>query len=119
MHEVDSFLQENAQYKNRIKESHPEVCFARLNGSALQTKKSDEDGVEERIHILSYHMSTLNKNEIMLNVKKFRCNVDDIIDAICLVVTANLVVQRQYEVIPMESMIDDTGILIQMSIPKK
>ena len=119
MREVDSFLQENAQYKNRIKESHPEVCFARLNGSTLLSKKSQIDGVEERIRILSDYMPMINKNEIMLNVKKFRCNVDDIIDAICLAVTANLIVQGQYEIIPLEPMKDDTGILMQMIIPKK
>lgn len=51
-------------------------------------------------------------------MKKFRCNVDDIIDAICLAVTANLIVEGQCEVIPMEPMKDDTGILMQMIIPK-
>ena len=31
--ELDSFLNSKSQYKNGIKESHPEVCFARLNGN--------------------------------------------------------------------------------------
>lgn len=117
--EIDCFLQENIQYKNMIKESHPEVCFARLNGSTMISKKTKIDGIEERIRILSNYIPTIHQNEILLDTKRFHCNVDDIIDAICLAVTANLVVQGQYEVIPPEPMKDDTGIFMQLVIPAR
>lgn len=106
--EVDMFLQENDQYKNMIKESHPEVCFARINGSTLLSKKSEVDGMEERIRLMNYFIPTISHSEIILSAKKFRCNADDIIDAICLAVTANLVVQGKCEVVPIEPMKDET-----------
>lgn len=119
MLEIDRFLQENTQYKNIVKESHPEVCFARLHGSTVMSKKSTEEGMEERISILSKCLPTIDRNEIVVTAKRFRCNVDDILDAICLAVTANLVMQGKYEVIPEEPMRDETGILMQMVIPQE
>lgn len=119
MREVDSYLQENSQYKNLIKESHPEVCFARLNGSTVLSKKADIDGVEERIRILSKFMEEISFEKIKLCAKEFKCNIDDIIDAICLAVSANLVNQGEYTVIPESPMADETGLLMQMVVPRK
>ncbi|ABX41880.1 DUF429 domain-containing protein [Lachnoclostridium phytofermentans] len=119
MREVDSFLQENNQYKNVIKESHPEVCFARLNGSTVLSKKSEIDGVEERIGILSKFIDEISFEKIKICAKEFKCNVDDIIDAICLSVSANFVNQGEYIVIPEKPMVDETGLLMQMVVPNK
>lgn len=116
--EIDSFFQNNPQYKNIIKESHPEVCFARLNGRTLLSKKSDIDGMEERINLLSQYIPELSLNKLSALAKRMKCNVDDIVDSICLAVTANLVAQDSYEIIPEDPMMDETGILMQMIIPK-
>lgn len=45
-------------------------------------------------------------------------NLHDIIDAIRLAITANLVDQGKYEAIPENPMRDDTGLIMQMVIPK-
>ena len=50
--------------------------------------------------------------------KSMKCSIDDIVDAICLAVTANLVSQGRFEVIPENPMSDETGLLMQMVIPK-
>lgn len=118
MREIDVFFQDNPQYKNIIKESHPEVCFAKLNGSTVLSKKSELDGMEERIRILSNYITDLSLNKIALVAKNFRCNIDDIVDAICLAVTANIIWQGDYEVIPECPMEDETGLKMQMIIPK-
>ncbi len=39
MRELDEFLSNHPQYKNRILESHPELAFARLKGSVVLTRK--------------------------------------------------------------------------------
>lgn len=39
MREIDEFLQSNKAHKNRLKESHPEVCFSRLNGAVVMSRK--------------------------------------------------------------------------------
>ena len=37
--ELDEFLNAHCEYKNVICESHPELCFARLNGEVLSRRK--------------------------------------------------------------------------------
>ena len=118
MRELDTFLQEHEEYKNVILESHPEVCFARLNGKTVLSKKSEYEGLIERVQILQKYLPQLNANDLIQMAKVYRCNVDDIVDAICLAVTANLDKQGLCEVIPEEPMVDDTGLKMQMVIGK-
>jgi predicted RNase H-like nuclease len=116
--ELDSFLQEHDQYKNVILESHPEVCFTRLNGKTVLSKKSEYEGVVERVNILKKFLPNLDVNDLMQMAKQYQCNVDDIADAICLSVTANLAKQGLYEIIPERPRVDDTGLKMQMVIGK-
>lgn len=115
--ELDSFLNSKSQYKNVIKESHPEVCFARLNGNVLMTKKAHFDGMNERINILKKYIPELDGSIILTKAKELKCNADDIVDAICLAVTANLNYECKGETIPAEPMIDDNGLIMHMVIP--
>lgn len=117
MREVDTFLQNNPGFKNVIKESHPEVCFARMNGRTMQSKKSEIDGMEERINLLTGYISEISSSKISAMAKSMKCNVDDILDAICLAVTANIATQGYVESIPENPMKDETGLLMQMMIP--
>ncbi|BBF41765.1 conserved protein [Lachnospiraceae bacterium KM106-2] len=118
MRELDTFLQENPAYRNVLKESHPEVCFSRLNGKTVVTKKSELEGIKERISILKRYINMPTLSKIQALAKEYRCHVDDIIDAICLAVAAYQVHEGHGEVIPKEPMEDDTGLLMRMVIPK-
>lgn len=118
MREVDSFLCEHEEYKNKIMESHPEVCFARLNGVVVMSKKSTDEGFAERINILKKHLPDLSVHDIKQKSREFKCNEDDIVDAICLAVTAQLYALEETEVIPGCPDIDDCGFKMQMVIPK-
>lgn len=118
MRELDGFLAENKNYKNVIRESHPEVCFARLNGTVVMTKKSEMEGLMERVHILSGYLPGLSVELIISRAKELCCNADDIVDAVCLAVTANLSIQGRSEVIPGNVMMDDHGLRMQMVIPE-
>ncbi|HEX3076586.1 MAG TPA: DUF429 domain-containing protein, partial [Lachnospiraceae bacterium] len=105
MREIDTFLQENSQFKNVIKESHPEVCFARLNGVTVLSRKNEIDGMQERVRILNrfltpFNIETIELEKVAIAAKQYKCNVDDIIDAICLAVTAQMVLIGRYQVIP-------------------
>lgn len=115
--QIDTFLQENPQYKNVMKESHPEVCFALLNGKTVLTKKTDIEGIEERIGILNQYLPDLNLGQIVVMEKNYKCTVDDILDAICLAVAANLSVKDGFELIPYNPMEDETGLKMQMVVP--
>lgn len=117
MRELDIFLNANPQYKNVIKESHPEVCFARLNGTVVMSKKVDFDGMGERVHILKKYIPDLDINIILTKAKELKCKADDIVDAICLAVTANLNDQGKGDSIPEDPMYDDNGLIMRMVIP--
>lgn len=118
MREVDMFLQENPRYKNVIQETHPEVCFARLKGRVLMTSKHDSEGIRERIQVIEEYLPEVTEERIRSLSSALRCNEDDLVDAVCLAVVANLMVQQETQTIPPEPMADDTGLLMQMVIPK-
>ena len=117
--EVDEFVCGHAEYKNKIIESHPEVCFARLNGTVVMSSKADDEGITERINILQKHLPNLSVYDIKQKSREFKCNEDDIVDAICLAVTAQLYALGETEVIPSNPDIDDCGLKMQMVIPKR
>ena len=117
MKEVDEFLEKKSMYKNVIKESHPEVCFARLAGHTVMSKKSTMEGFEERLKILSKYIP-VDKECLLKKEKELKCNLDDLVDAVCLAVTGVLVNEGKTESIPENPMKDARGLLMQMIIPK-
>lgn len=117
MRELDEFLQENPTHKNRLKESHPEVCFSRLNGSVVMSRKADGEGITERVGIIGQYMPEITEEYIYQEAKRFKCNADDIVDSIVLCITANLTAQGKTDVIPETVQEDVTGLKMQMTIP--
>lgn len=115
--EVDEFLLANEEYMNVIRESHPEVCFARLNGEVLMNKKL-EKGITDRVQVLSMFLQDLSKDYVEKSAEKLVCEPDDILDAVCLAVTANLDAQGRTGIIPENPSTDDKGLKMQMVIPK-
>jgi 8-oxo-dGTP diphosphatase len=116
--EVDTFLQSNQHFKNRLLESHPEVCFAILHGRTIFSKKNEFDGINERISVLQKFLPSLNISEIADASKRYKCMMDDVIDAICLAVVGTFAAENKYYSVPAHPMPDDTGLLMQMILPK-
>ncbi|WP_405198449.1 DUF429 domain-containing protein [Christiangramia sp. LLG6405-1] len=91
--EIDQFLVQNKQERNNIKESHPEISFQFLNdGKPLKYTKKTENGIFERLHILSQFKPEAEKL-YKLGLKKYRRKEvakDDLLDAMCLGITAEL-----------------------------
>jgi 8-oxo-dGTP diphosphatase len=119
MREVDEFLLSNNQYKNVIRESHPEVCFARLNGKVLMSNKSKKEGIADRVRVLSMYLPNISENFVKSSAKLLGCKPDDVLDAICLALTANLASDGKTEIIPETPFLDDRGLEMQMVIPKE
>jgi len=119
MREVDSFLQENPKYKELFKESHPEVCFSRLSGAVVMSKKAQPEGLRERVAILKRYLPDLEQDFVLTQAKLYKCNPDDVVDAICLAVSANLVFQGQSEILPEQPMKNNEGILMRLTIPSE
>lgn len=119
MRELDEFLQQNPTYKNRLKESHPEVCFARLNGSVVMSRKATPEGISERVQIIREYLPEITEDYVYREAKQLRCNADDIVDAIVLSITANFAAHGKTDVIPEAVQEDETGLKMQMTIPQK
>ena len=49
--ELDEFLEDHPEYRNRILESHPELAFARLRGRVVRTRKKEFTGFMERVNM--------------------------------------------------------------------
>ena len=117
--ELDTFLNDHPEYKNKILESHPEVDFARLNGAVLMSRKKEEPGPSHRIDVLSEFLDKKELFGMYDKAKELHCNQDDLIDAICLAVTGALYAHGEYETIPAEPEEDKKGLLMQLIVPKK
>ena len=117
--ELDIFLNDHPEYKNKILESHPEVDFARLNGAVLMSRKQEEPGPSQRKAVLSEFLDKKDLYGMYDNAKELGCKQDDLIDAICLAVTGALYAHGQYETIPAEPMRDEKELHMQLIVPKK
>lgn len=117
--EVDEFMAAFPQYKNRILESHPELDFSRLKGSAILSRKKKAAGMEERIGILTDYLPAGALGNVKAKAKELKCNLDDLVDAVCLAVTAALNAQGLCETIPENPQADERGLYMQMLIPKR
>ena len=126
MAELDRFLQEHPEYRDRICESHPEICFARLNGNrAIEIKKSRSKGISKRTEVLEKYLEPGVLGDVKALAKKGNCKQDDVLDAVCLAVTARLKAVGKCESIqgrvnPGEEglRVDNKGFRMQMVVPR-
>ena len=117
--EVDEFMSSHPEYKNRIDESHPELDFARLNGSVLLTRKKAAAGIDERLKVIKRHIPGIVIPDLYVKAKELRCNVDDIADAVCLAVTAKLKSEGLCATIPESPEMDSNGLYMKLTVPKE
>ena len=116
---MDEFLKDNPEYRGKILESHPEVDFARMNGFVVLSRKKEEPGPSERIHILTEYLNKRDLFGMYGKAKQLGCGQDDLIDAICLAVTAALHAHGQSEILPEKPKSDETGLVMQLTVPIK
>ena len=117
--EMDEFMSSHPEYRNRIDESHPELAFARLNGTVLLTKKKEPEGIKERIRIIEEYLPGSIIPDLYEKAKEFKCNADDLADAIGLSIAARLKTQGMCETIPEQPEIDENGLYMRLTVPKK
>lgn len=113
--QVDAYLQENPTWKNRLLESHPEVAFQLLNnGIGLLHSKHSEAGMEERIGILRRH----GVDPVPLLTEVSLKQREDVLDALCLALSAQLGCQYGFRTIPNQASCDKQGIHMKMTFGK-
>lgn len=118
--EIDEFLNNAPEYKNRLLESHPEICFAMLNFDGTMAmpifeNKKTEEGIDRRFEVLSrYYEKTDEIREVLYSDDKLKGIKDDIIDALCLAITGMLGYKNGFKTIPGNPMKDSRGLFMQM-----
>ena len=113
--QVDEFLAENKCWQNRLVESHPEVAFQMLNGgNGLQHSKHSEAGIQERIAILQNY----GIDPISLFAEFTPKQYEDVLDALCLAVSAKLGCENGFRTIPENPTCDSRGLKMQMVFGK-
>ena len=119
--ELDEFFDVHPEYKNKMHESHPELSFARLNGAVLMSKKKEAEGLKQRLDILNSYFPGITWAEIYGKAREYKCNPDDVLDAICLAITAGLKANGLCETIPEATKIekDEKGLNMSLTLPKK
>lgn len=118
--DIDEFLYKEPKWRNKLIESHPEVCFAMLNAKIngpepIYDNKKTPTGIEKRLDLLSkYYDRTDEIRELIHSDAKLKRFKDDVIDALCLAVTGMLGFENGFMTIPENPMKDSMGILMQM-----
>lgn len=114
--EVDEFLNNNPEWKNRLLEGHPEICFAKLNDDkAVLENKTKEEGQKKRLDILKkYYKDSEKVVERFLKEVPARKKIDDVIDALCLAITGALSMEYGMKSIPETPDKDANGLKMQM-----
>lgn len=118
--EIDEFLRKNPASKNKLLESHPELCFAILNsGEPIYENKKTDEGKRKRIELLSrFYPEALEVLHYASEHSKYKSILDDIIDALCLAVMGRISLQKELTSLPENPMMDKEGILMQLVYAK-
>lgn len=98
--DVDGVLQEEPKAKEKIIESHPEVCFRGLLGQPLQHTKKSAPGLGERLQALKTQLE--NPGHVIEEITEDligetdSVSADDVVDALALAVVAQSGDELQY-----------------------
>ena len=89
--ELDQYISDNPELIYKLRESHPEFCFYKLNkDNPLQYSKKLSIGIEERLSILKKFVSDVEDsfNKFYNKNKHMGLKKDDVIDSIALYICA-------------------------------
>ena len=84
----------------------------------METRKKEAEGLEERRNILLKYLKNEMLDGISDRAKSLRCMPDDIMDALCLAVSAAFKAHGMCETIPKNPEKDARGLIMQMIVPK-
>ncbi len=113
--EVDELMRSCPEAVRRLRETHPELCFQLLGG--VRYPKRSPQGRSERIAILARRITNC-EHLIHESVASWqgKANIDDLIDALILAVTASRGLARLTP-LPLHPVKDSLGIPMQMLCP--
>jgi predicted RNase H-like nuclease len=99
MREVDALITPGLQ--DRVRETHPELVFALLNGgTAMAAHKSEHRGREERLRVLAKHGIVFDPDAERYWLGRKLVDTDDLIDAAACLLAAQRIARRKERVYP-------------------
>lgn len=118
---IDSFLQTNEEYREKVLESHPELLFMNLNGGMIYQKKNTKKGLRHRLGLVTEHEEVAA--DFFRDIKEeFRRNEvaeDDIVDAMVLALAAKQSKTKNIETIPEVPPFDSEGLPMAIHYVKR
>ena len=88
--DIDGLLRSSKRFRERIYESHPEICFRALNGGRPMTfSKHRREGLNERRCLIDQYFGADSFARIRSAYLKSQVSDDDILDAYAVCWTAN------------------------------
>lgn len=116
--EADRLLRSDPRLRDRVLESHPEVCFRALSPGPLPHYKRTPEGRRERLAVLNSLRPELEAGLAdALEALGSGTGADDLIDAFVLAVTAVLP-DRRLATFPNAPERDAAGLPMQMVLPR-
>jgi predicted RNase H-like nuclease len=117
--DADHALQENPGLKKRLLEAHPELCFKYLNHAKIPVfRKRDpgQKGLDERISILRNYYQDVEHfyRQQLKDLHPSIAQPHDLVDALCLCITASLGGQYRLSRLQKTFTQDDFGIEMNM-----
>jgi len=108
---VDTMLQENEEFREKVLESHPELLFMNLNGGMIYQKKNTKKGLRHRLSLVSKREEIAADffRDIKEEYRRNEVAEDDIVDSFALALAAKKSVEKGLKTIPSEPVIDSEG----------
>lgn len=114
--DVDVFLTRNEIFREKVRETAPEVCFQAFTGSPMQYPKKSPEGFSERMKALKNLCLYADKivESALSKYRRKEVSKDDVLDALAAAVTAKMGQRYGFEYLPSKPEKDSEGLNIQM-----
>lgn len=109
---LDRFLTEDAELREKVLESHPELLFMNINGGMIYQKKKTKKGLRHRLDLVSRSEPVAVDffREIKEEYRRNEVAEDDIIDAMVLALAAKQSVEKGIKTLPGNPLSDSEGL---------
>jgi predicted RNase H-like nuclease len=118
--ELDTFLTENKDYREKFKECNCEIGYLILNGRPMINSKTTLAGYNERRNVLKKFYPNID-GILDYTIKTFRrkdLKVENVLDAVCLNLHGIIGLERGFLKLPDFLEYDEHGIRMQIEVAK-
>ena len=109
--EIDSLLRSSQKLRERLYESHPELCFRALSGGrSMIYSKHSREGLDERRSLIDQYFGVDSFAQVRSAYPKTQVSDDDILDAYAVCWTATRILTSEAASLPEHPSLDTLGL---------